>query len=99
MIFPDMPKRRHFWTQEQIDQINHQAVELQAKIKEPKFAEEASAQVSADEWLARYFPDQSQSTPIHREPFDWRQDPVGIAKLCAFVAFMAAWAWYWHQFQ
>lgn len=99
MIFPDMPKRRHFWTQQQIDKIYQDAEVIMAKMQPAPVADDEPGQVSVDEWYARHFPDQTQSTPIHREPFDWRQDPVGIIKLCAFVAFMTVWAWYWHQFQ
>ena len=99
MIFPDIPKRRQFWTQEQIDKIYQDAEGIVAKMKPAPVADQQTGQVSVDEWFARHFPDQVQSTVVQREPFDWRKDPVGIVKLCAFAVFMAVWAWYWHQFQ
>ena len=99
MIFPDMPKRRHFWSQPQIDQLYQDAESILAEMQPAQMADDQTGQVSVDEWFARHFPDQVKPAPIHREPFDWRQDPVGIVKLCAFAAFMTIWAWYWHQFQ
>jgi hypothetical protein len=99
MIFPDMPKRRYVWTQQPADQIYHESRSMMDKVQPVPVTENKPVQISADEWYALHFPDQLHSTPIHREPFDWRKDPVGIAKLCGFAVFMITWTWYWHQFQ
>lgn len=100
MIFPDLPKKKYFWTQQQIDQINLWAETTVGKIKSPQLADDIPAAVSADEWFARHFPDQEQQSnagtkyEISASRAFWER--VEFATICVGLV---VWTWYWHQFQ
>lgn len=91
MIFPDMPKRQHWWDQH-TEPVSPVAVETQTVV-----VPELTA-VSAEEWFAKHFPDTVPTAlPSHREPFDWRKDPRGTAEFAALCGFLIAWVAYWYQ--
>lgn len=100
MIFPDMPKRRHFWTQQQIDKIYQDAEVIMAKMKPAQLVEDAPGQISANEWFARHFPEQGRQAnlPVKYEISARRAfwERVEFTVICVG---MIIWAWYWHQFQ
>lgn len=90
MIFPDLPRPHRQWTPAPI--------ELEPLPSVPAIEIQTSGD-RAEQWLAQHFPDQSAvNFQVSTMPtFD--QDPWGYIKLFLFVAGMAAWAAFWHQYQ
>jgi hypothetical protein len=101
MIFPDMPKKRYFWTQEQIDKMYQDAEMLQSKMQPGRLADDEIRDTGdrAEEWLSRHFPEQP-NVHLHASPTPtFREDPWGYIQFFAIIVGMVVWALYWHQFQ
>jgi hypothetical protein len=93
MIFPDLPKKRHFWTQQQIDKIYQDADAIMAKMQP---APEAPLGETADQWFHRHFPDQEIPPPVnHDHSVDW--DHRSTWEFLLLCAGFIVWVVYWYQ--
>lgn len=97
MIFPDMPKKQNFWTQQQIDQVNQAAEIMLAKMRPAPTAdpEPVVSQMSVDEWWAKHGLNTESPIPQQRTgPIDWfARDAWEFYLLCTG---MLAWIVYWY---
>jgi hypothetical protein len=93
MIFPDMPKRQHWW-----DKHTEPVSPVEVENHPAQVQETMPVSVTAEEWFAKHFPDTVVTAlPSHRETFDWRKDPKGTAEFAALCGFLIAWVAYWYQ--
>jgi hypothetical protein len=91
MIFPDLPKRRHFFNK-------HTAQPVNTESTVPPIVESIPGAVSADQWFAQHFPDTVSRVPVSKEPFDWRKDPRGTVEFALLCVSIIAWAAFWYQY-
>lgn len=98
MIFPDMPKKRNFWTQPQIDQVNQAAEIMLAKMHPAPIADPEPPQHKTIEewWVEHGLSPASVPGSSHSGPVDWfARDAWEFYFLCVGIV---AWVAYWYQY-